>query len=296
MDREAISAIMLTPLLIGILALAFDVQSVEANAIQNVNVKNFNYGVYLSSFNDKIVSGNNMTDNNATVQLGIKTSDWIKYEYTVTDWPQGIPYTEWQKMEILGVNGTTATIRVITHISDGTDKNQTMIVDIAAGDETSDPFSWFVIPTNCTAGDSLQTSRYSFITIAGEINKTYAGASRTTVYTTFSQDEIWRRYYWDKDTGVMVEASMIWGSISVTAKATETNMWQTAPFWVQLWLWTIIVVAALAGAIYFSKKRRRPATPLLPPESMETTSVDGEMTPKQNSALFYYEHPALMFL
>lgn len=296
MDRKAISAIMLTPLLIGILALAFDVQSVEANTIQNVNVKDFNYGVYLSAFNDNIVSGNNMTNNNATVQLGIETGDWIKYDYTVTGWPEGIPYPEWRKMEILGVNGTTATVRVITHISDGTEKNQTTIVNVVAGDETSDPFSWFVIPTNCTAGDSLHTSSYGFIRIAGEINMTYAGASRTIVYTTFSQDEIWRRYYWDKATGVMVEASMIWGSITVTAKATETNMWQTAPFWVQLWLWTIIVVAALAGAIYFLKKRRRPATPLFPPENMETTSVDGEMTPKHNSAVFCYEHLTLMFL
>lgn len=62
----------------------------------------------------------------------------------------------------------------------------------------------------------------------GEIIRTYAGASRTVVYASFSQYGTQLTYYWDKQTGVMVEPSTTSDSVTATAKATETNMWEAA--------------------------------------------------------------------
>jgi len=159
--------------------------------------------------------------------VGVKAGDWIKCTYTISGWPSETPYPEWLEVEFLSVDGTNATIRVTMRMSDGTEPNQTMTVDVAAGGGTFQGLSGFVIPANCTTGDSICMSGYGNVTIAGETTGTYAGATRTVVYASFSQYGTQLTYYWDKLTGVMVEASVVSGGVTGTAKATETNMWQT---------------------------------------------------------------------
>jgi parallel beta-helix repeat protein len=208
------------------------------------------------------------------VQVGVKTGDWIKIDYTITGWPSGTPYPEWLKVEFLGVEGTNATVRVTMHMSDGTEQNATVPVDVVAGGGAFQGLSGFVIPANCTTGDSIYMSGYGNVTIAGETKRTYAGASRTVVYASFSQYGTQLTYYWDKWTGVMVEASTTSGTMTGTGKATETNIWEAAPpapFWMEWWLWTIVavVIVALAG-VYFLKKRK-PPTPTAPTSATEST-------------------------
>jgi parallel beta-helix repeat protein len=159
--------------------------------------------------------------------VGIKVGDWIKCTYMISGWPSGTPYPEWLKVEFLSVEGTNATIRVTMRMSDGTEPNQTITVDVAAGGGTFQGLSGFVILANCTTGDSIYMAGYGNVTIAGETTGTYAGATRTVVYASFSQYGTQLTYYWDKLTGVMVEASVVSGGVTGTAKATETNMWQT---------------------------------------------------------------------
>jgi len=200
-----------------------------------------------------------------TYTVGVKAGDWIKCDYTVTGWPSGTPYPEWLKVEILSVEGTTASVRVTMHMSDGTEQSDTLSVDVGAGGETFDTLFGFVIPANCTTGDSIimggDGSTFN-VTIDGETTGTYAGVSRTVVYASFSRYGTELTYYWDKETGVMVEASTTSGGITGTAKATETNMWEAEPIWMQWWLWAIVaivIVALAAGTAYFLK-RRRPTT------------------------------------
>ena len=159
------------------------------------------------------------------VQVGVKAGDWIKLEYTVSGWPAGQPYPEWLKIEFLSVEGTNATVRVTMHMSDGTEQNDTVPITIGGGGEALG-LSGLVIPANLTVGDSVYISGYGNVTLAGETTRSYAGASRTVVYASFSQYGTQLTYYWDKQTGVMVEASTTSDSVTATAKATETNMWQ----------------------------------------------------------------------
>lgn len=181
---------MIALLLIGMLTLTFNVQTIRANET-----------------------------------VGFKDGDWIKYDYIFSaDIPPGTPFPEWMKVEFLSVEGTTATACITLHMSDGTEQNQTMTGDLVTGEV----FSGFVIPVNSTTGDSIYIGGYGYVTIAGETRRTYAGASRTVVYASFSQYETQLTYYWDKQTGVLVEASVVLGGITGAAKATETNMWQTS--------------------------------------------------------------------
>lgn len=162
-------------------------------------------------------------------RVGVKTGDWIKYDYTTVGAPPGTPLPQWLKMEFVSVEGATANVRVTMHMSDGTEQNQTMVLDIASGGGTSTAFSGFVIPTNLTTGDSIYMSGYGDVMIAGETTGIYAGATKKVVYASFSQAGTQLTYYWDKQTGVLVGASAISGNITATFRATETNMWQAQP-------------------------------------------------------------------
>ena len=273
MKRKAVSGLILTLLLIIMLTLGFNIQRTEAKRTYNVTA------------HTRPVLGETSSENNqktkfitvavsSGVQVGVKTGDWIKYDCTVSGAPSGTSLPTWMKVEFLSVEGTNVTVRVTEHMSDGTEQNETMAVDVVAGGGTFNAFSGFVIPANLATGDFIYIGGYGNITIAGEATKTYAGARRTVLYATFSQAH--GRYYWDKQTGVMVEASVSSGGITVTAKATETNMWVFAPFWMQWWFWVIIAagIVVLAGAIYL-KRRKSSITPLLPPEGTDTIRVTG---------------------
>jgi len=194
------------------------------------------------------------------VQVGVKAGDWIKVEYTITGWPAGQPCPEWLKVEFLTVEGTNATVRVTMHMSDGTEQNATVPVIIGAGGGVAFGLSGFVIPANLTAGDTVYISGYGNITIEGETTRTYAGASRTVVYASFSQYGTQLTYYWDKQTGVMVEASTTSGSVTATAKATETNLWQPAPsgFPIEpIYIIAIaIIIIIIVAAVLLIRKRK----------------------------------------
>jgi parallel beta-helix repeat protein len=197
--RKTVSIILLSLLAISALALAYKVQPAKASGT-----------------------------------VGVEAGDWIKYTYTISGWPSGTPYPEWLKVEFLSVEGTNATIRVTMRMSDGTEQSDTMTVDVAAGGGTFQGLSGFVIPANCTTGDSIYMTGYGNVTIAGETTRTYAGATRTVVYASFSQYGTQLTYYWDKQTGVMVEASVTSGDMTGTAKATETNMWQAEIIYIRV--------------------------------------------------------------
>jgi hypothetical protein len=117
-----------------------------------------------------------------------------------------------------------------------------------------------VVSANLTTGDSVHIAGYGNATIEGEATEIYAGANRTVVYASFSQNETQFIYYWDKLTGVMVGKSSTSPGITATAKATETNMWEAITVQMPWWPWTIVAVVAVGLAIFFVRRRRAART------------------------------------
>lgn len=190
--------------------------------------------------------------------VGIKAGDWLKLKYKFTGWPAGGTYPDWLKLEFLSVEGTIATVRFTQHVSDGTEQSDNATIDIMSNVE--DPvLAGIVISANRTIGDSVYIAGYGNATIEAESTKTYAGASRTVVHASIRPTETEEvAYYWDKLTGVLVELSSISSDSRATAKAAETNMWETTATPMPWWLW-IIVAVALAGLVVFFVRRRRAA-------------------------------------
>jgi parallel beta-helix repeat protein len=226
----------------------------------------YNVTAYAHPVTDEPFTENNQkTTFIAVVQVGVEAGNWIKLGYTITGAPSGTPLPQWIKIEFLSVEGTSATVRVTMHMSDGTEPSQTMSIDVVAGGGTFQGLSGFVIPANCTTGDSIYITGYGNITIAGETTRTYAGAGRTVVYASVSQYGTQLTYYWDKLTGAMVEASVVSGGVTATGKATETNMWQAAPSGLPIepiYLYILaalaIIIAVGAAAFIVRRKKKRP--------------------------------------
>jgi len=228
-------------------------------------------------------------------EAGVKAGHWIKYDYTITGWPAGTPYPKWLKVEFLSVEGTTATVRVTMNMSDGTEQNATTPVDVVAGGQALG-LSGFIIPANWTTGYSInigEAGSTSAVTISDEITRTYAGASRTVVYASFYQYGTWLHYYWDKQTGVMVEASTTSSTTSGTmtgvGKATETNMWQAQPTGLPidplvlyaLIIAVVVIVAALA--FFVIRRKKKPAVPKQ--EEQKEQEEQKDLTQEEKEAL-----------
>jgi len=198
------------------------------------------------------------------VQVGVKSGDWIKYDYTVGGgWPAEQPHPEWLKVEFLTVEGTNATVRVTMHMSDGTEQTNTGSINIGAESQMME-FSGLIIPANSKIDDSVYITGFGNVTIEGTDTRTYAGASRTVVYASFSQYGSQLTYYWDKQTGVMVEASMSSGDVSATAKATETNIWEAGPSGfpldpIYIIIIVVVVVAVVATVIILARRKKSEA-------------------------------------
>jgi hypothetical protein len=190
--------------------------------------------------------------------VGIKAGDWIKFEYAITGLPAGQPYIKWSKLEFLSVEGTNATVRSTMHGSDGTEQSDTASVDVVSGGGVPG-FSRGIISANLTTGDSFYITGYGHVinvTIEGETTKTYAGANRTVVYASFTRDEAQLTYYWDKLTGVVVEAYIADSGITATIKATDTNMWESTTVRMPWWPWIVVAVVAVGMVIFLVRRKR----------------------------------------
>ncbi|MEM4704874.1 MAG: hypothetical protein QXJ02_07400 [Candidatus Bathyarchaeia archaeon] len=199
----------------------------------------------------------------AEVQVGVKAGDWVKCDLTsapIQDMPQ------WVKIECLSVTGSVATVKVTMHMSNGTEYEESMTLDLASG--AGNAIFQALIPANSQTGDTIKVIGYGDLTISGETTATYAGASRTVVYASLVQNDMQLTYHWDKQTGVLLEITLAQGSTSATFKATSTNIWQSSPpllpfaspnlpiEYVCLSISIVAAIAIVATAIVYTKHKR----------------------------------------
>ncbi len=187
--------------------------------------------------------------------VGIKAGDWIKFEYSFTGWPADQTYPEWLKLEFISIEGTMVTVRFTQHLSDGTEQSETATVDIFSNVEVPE-LGGIVIPADRAIGDYVYVAGRGNVAIEDEVIKTYAGANRTVIYTSFWPTEAQVTYYWDKLTGVMVELSSTSPDYTAIAKAAATNMWETTTIGMPWWPWIIVGVVAVGLVIFFVRRRR----------------------------------------
>jgi len=222
----------------------------DADAIENVNAT----VTTITMEDDYSITANFMRVEAGHV--GIKAGDWVKLKYKFTGWPADQAYPEWLKLEFLSVEGTMTTVRFTQHVSDGTEQSDNATIDIMSNIEVP-LLAGTLISANRTPGDSVYIAGYGNVTIEDESTKTYAGANRTVVYTSFWPTETEEvAYYWDKLTGVLVELSSTSVEFRATAKAAATNMWGTTTVRMTWWPWIIVGVVVVGLVVFFVRRRR----------------------------------------
>jgi len=175
------------------------------------------------------------------VTVGVKVSDWAKYNFNYT-WQSTDPAAteppqfqemrkiEYAKIEVQSINNTTITLLMTYHFINGTDQTlPPMSADMAA------QFNTLVIPGNLSEGDIIPGTAAP---INGTISRSYTGANRVVNYLGYSSSffgmNMTQNMYWDKTTGILCEMLMETSTltdsyvttISMLLKMTETNMWK----------------------------------------------------------------------
>lgn len=174
----------------------------------------------------------------AEISVGVKQGDWVEYDVSFTGTPIMGHDVTWARMEIKGAEGARINVTFILLLSDGTEENVTENLDF----ETGRLIDYFIIPAGLKSGDTFFDKSVGNISISGVEVRTYAGATRT-VLTGTTPNTIW---YWDKSTGVLVEARSSYTEYTLTTVANKTGLWAPQIFGLDSFVFYVLVIVAAA--------------------------------------------------
>lgn len=213
------------------------------------------------------------TTKSAEISIGVEEGDWIEYEITYTGTPPE-KHPTWARIEILNVQGASIALNDTVKYSDGTQHTVNVTVNLEIGQLgdgliiPDDACMYaLIIPANLDSGDTffeVGAWRQFYRKIIGVEERAYAGARRAVVNATCVHPWGQDIFYWDKPTGVLVEANLDFYPIyryTENIKADKTNMWQAQIFELEpIVFYTLIIVAMGLGAIiatFFVVRRRK---------------------------------------
>lgn len=202
--------------------------------------------------------------------VGVKPGHWAKYTMLGAQ-----PSYITMKISISSVSGTTVYGNMAYESPGGS-----MEIASFQGDVLDGEMFPYIVPANLNEGDYIYyNSEYSNLEVQNVTTRSYAGASRIIICAT---DYGWQTYYWDQQTGILVEETYSSGSmVSSMLKLTETNIWggsifdASNPFFWVLVVVIVVVVAAVALFVLSSLRKKKPlmetVTPPPPPEESAKT-------------------------
>jgi hypothetical protein len=192
----------------------------------------------------------------ADAVVGVNQGDWVEYNATFTGKPPAEHDVVWAKMEVLGVEGQRVNATFVSRLANGTMLNVTEDLDFATGKF----IDMFIIPAGLNAGDSFYAHDVGEIIIDGVDVRTVAGAARTVVHAD-AEDTQW---FWDRATGVVVEADTSNAVYKLDTVAVATGLWSSQIlgfdenfFYALLIIAVIVIVMALVLGVRRKRKTRQ---------------------------------------
>ena len=187
----------------------------------------------------------------ADLSVGVKKGDWIEYTITTTGMPSEGHDIDWSRMEVTDIQGTTIIVYITSRFINGSTENFNSTLNLKTGHLIDD----FIIPANLNAGDKFIDDRQGNITLTSAEQHTYAGAVRTVLHASTSENS----YVWDQATGVSVEANSVLPEYTMHTIVESTNMWQSTQGldMTFLILVAVIVVTAIIAVVLFAVRYRK---------------------------------------
>ncbi|MEJ2272218.1 MAG: hypothetical protein P8X91_07035 [Candidatus Bathyarchaeota archaeon] len=173
--------------------------------------------------------------------VGVKKGEWIEYNVVCNgDIPLDHNVT-WAKIEVIDVKNELIFVNITSKYSDNRNEIETSILNI----QTGEIGEGFVIPSNLGQGDKFLEEFEGIITITKVEEKTIANEKRTVV----GADTPNTSFYWDQQTGFLVEANTTNTSFSIISKAIKTNIWQHTIFGFDLIVYIVVLITISSVSI-----------------------------------------------
>lgn len=189
----------------------------------------------------------------ADVSVGVKQGDWMEYNVTFTGNPPVEHDVVWARMEVVNVTGLRVNAMFVSQLSNGSILNVVEDLDF----ETGRLIDLFIIPAGLNVGDKFYDQVVGDVTIDAVEVRTYAGASRTVVRAA-AVDTQW---FWDKSTGVAVEARTSNSVYTLDTIASSTGLWSPQILGLDPNILYAVLIVVIVGVIIIAvvlvvRKRR----------------------------------------
>lgn len=194
----------------------------------------------------------------ADVAVGVEPGDWAKYNITGPSDVPGQLENYWLNATVTDVTGTVVSIDIESN-STSVGNQSSIQVDIAY-DCWIDGAWPLIVPANLSAGDNIPGGPIA------TINDTTQHFGRDAAHIATNSVELTSDWYWDRQKGVLLEASGNTSSGPIAYALDSTNMWGGASSLPGLdpWVWAVIVivivVAAAVGTTALVRHKRKPST------------------------------------
>ncbi len=189
----------------------------------------------------------------ANVSVGVKQGDWVEYNVTFTGSPPIEHDAVWAKMEIINVDGAKVNATFVSRLANGSTLNVQEDLDF----ETGRLIDMFVVPSGLEVGDTFYDKTVGNVTINRVEVRSYSGTSRTVIYA----EVLDTQWFWDKISGVTLEARTANSVYTLNTIAVNTNIWSPRilgldPIVLYV-LMILVVIGILCVAIVFLVRRKQ---------------------------------------
>jgi hypothetical protein len=185
--------------------------------------------------------------------VGVKRGDWVEYSVSFTGSPPPEHDVVWARMEVTGVEEQRVNVTFISQLANGTILNVGEDLDFATGRL----IDMFVIPSGLNPGDTFYAQGVGEIMIESLDVRSAVGASRTVVHAE-TEDTQW---FWDRATGIVVEARTANVVYTLNTVAVNTGLWSRQILGVDpnvfYAIMTFFALGVIAGAIVLIARWKR---------------------------------------
>jgi hypothetical protein len=204
--------------------------------------------------------------------IGVRQGAWARYVGS----PPVEEY-EWISISVLQINASVVDLEMRYDLrmrfrlySSYYFPDHPRYVSVNVEDGTNN-FFLFLIPRNLTVGDTVPIWRgHAPLMIEGVEQRVYAEAKRTVLYASFSNMTVdyanftvAGRYYWDKETGLLVERVATLGNEDMTTEILKgTNLWSPeVSYWITgnyaaIIMFVLVIAAMIISTIIILKWRK----------------------------------------
>jgi hypothetical protein len=192
----------------------------------------------------------------ADASVGVKVGDWVEYNVSFTGTPPPEHDVHWARMDVTVVEGQRVNATFTSQLANGTMLSVAEDIDFSTGRL----IDMFIIPVGLNTGDTFYAQGVGNITVDDIYAREAAGAVRSLVHASAVDTE----WYWDKATGVVVEARTTNAVYTLDTVATSTNLWGTQilgldqlVFYALVVLIVVVIAVSVIALVVQRRKRMR---------------------------------------